>query len=88
MTKPFRATRIAARSALATEIVPYRDSASSQVSTVPGTPTERPLKRASLKGSDDEHNHERTERAAAHGFPFGVAGPTLLAAGQQGAARG
>ena len=38
-------------SASASEIVPYLSSAFAQVATVPGTPTDRPLKRASVNGS-------------------------------------
>src|ERR1044072_6308001 len=51
MTKPLRATRIAVLSASASEIVPSRRSAAAHPRTVPGTPTERPLYRASLNAS-------------------------------------
>src|SRR3954464_5554906 len=50
-TKPFVATRMPGSSTCARLIVPYLSSASSHVAGVPGTPTERPLQRASLNGS-------------------------------------
>ena len=51
MTYPSLATRIPGCSACASVIVPYLSSASAQVAGVPGTPTDMPLKRASLNGS-------------------------------------
>src|SRR3954454_1695094 len=51
MTKPVFATRMPGCSTWARLIVPYLSSASSQVAGVPGTPTDRPLQRASLNGS-------------------------------------
>ena len=51
MTKPWRATLIAGASACASVIVPWWLQRRSQPSTVPGTPTDMPLKRASLNGS-------------------------------------
>src|SRR3954453_23726520 len=51
MTKPFFATPMPGCSTCPRLIVPYFSSASSHVAGVPGTPTDRPLQRASLNGS-------------------------------------
>ena len=49
-TKPRRATAAAGASELASERVPQRRSAVSQVAGVPGTPTDRPLVTALVEG--------------------------------------
>jgi hypothetical protein len=49
--KPVAATTIAGSSVWNSDMVPYSSSASAQPRTVPGTPADSPLNRASLKGS-------------------------------------